>query len=174
MLCRLNARIVFITEMELGKKIGNRMKNYRYDLISACHQGIEEHPQRQMKNLGFEVVKFECFSFADCWMFRTTNEIENIPVYLTKLDDDAKFSDEIRLEIRRCRKNLYEKDSNMTDLQILEEALNKIDIGYDNISNKMVIITARTEERFLKTYENSLVFEFDENGSLKSILAQGE
>ena len=62
----------------------------------------------------------------------------------------------------------------MTDLQILEHALFKMNIGYENISNQLIEITPKTESRMENNYENSIVFEFDENGSLKSILAQGE
>ena len=62
----------------------------------------------------------------------------------------------------------------MTDLQILEHALFKMNVGYENISNKLIEITNKTEPRFECNYGNSLVFEFEENGNLKSILAQGE
>lgn len=62
----------------------------------------------------------------------------------------------------------------MTDLHILEHALFKMNIGYENISNKLIEITPRTESRMENNYENSIVFEFDENGNLKSILAQGD
>lgn len=62
----------------------------------------------------------------------------------------------------------------MTDLQILEHALFKMNVGYENISNKLIEITPKTESRMENNYENSVVFEFDENGNLKSILAQGE
>lgn len=62
----------------------------------------------------------------------------------------------------------------MTDLQILEHALFKMNVGYENISNKLIEITNKTESRFEHNYGNSVVFEFDENGNLKSIMAQGE
>lgn len=62
----------------------------------------------------------------------------------------------------------------MTDLQILEHALFKMNIGYENISNQLIEITPKTESRMENNYENSIVFEFNENGNLKSILAQGE
>lgn len=62
----------------------------------------------------------------------------------------------------------------MTDLQILEHALFKMNVGYENISNKLIEITPKTESRMEYSYENSVVFEFDENGNLKSIMAQGE
>lgn len=68
------------------------MKNYRYSLRGAVLIGVDKHPQMQMKILGYEVVKSEPCPIADCWFFRTTNEIENQPDYITKLDDDFKFA----------------------------------------------------------------------------------
>lgn len=71
------------------------MKNYRYDIIGASlDYGINEHPQIQMKNLGYKVVKSEPVPIADCWWFRVDNEIENVPDYLYSMSDDFKFSDE--------------------------------------------------------------------------------
>lgn len=29
------------------------IKHYRYDMIGAFYSGIKEHPQKQMKNLGY-------------------------------------------------------------------------------------------------------------------------
>lgn len=70
------------------------MKHYRYDVIGAFYSGIKEHPQKQMKNLGYNVVKAEPVTIADCWWFRVDNEIENVPEYLYSMSDDFKFSDE--------------------------------------------------------------------------------
>lgn len=71
------------------------MKNYRYDLIGAhLDYGIKEHPQIQMKKLGYEVVKSEPVPIGDCWWFRVDNEIKNTPKYLYPMRDDFKFSDE--------------------------------------------------------------------------------
>lgn len=70
------------------------MKNYRYDVIGAHYDGVSEHPQRQMKNLGYKIIKSEPVSIADCWWFRVENEIDNIPSYLYQMGDDFKFSDE--------------------------------------------------------------------------------
>lgn len=71
------------------------MKHYRYDLISAyLKAGVKEHPQIDMKNLGYNVVKAEPVSIADCWWFRVENEIESVPEYLSPMGDDFKFSDE--------------------------------------------------------------------------------
>jgi hypothetical protein len=71
------------------------MKHYRYDMYGAivCN-GIKEHPQKQMKNLGYNVIKAEPVTIADCWWFRVDNEIENVPEYLYPMSDDFKFSDE--------------------------------------------------------------------------------
>jgi len=72
------------------------IKNYRYCLITAdLDCGVKEHPQTQMKNLGFHVIKSEPVPIADCWWFRVDNEIYNIPPYLTDIGDNMKFSDEL-------------------------------------------------------------------------------
>jgi hypothetical protein len=70
------------------------MKHYRYDMYGAFRNGINEHPQKQMKNLGCNVVKAEPVTVADCWWFRVDNDIENVPEYLYSMSDDFKFSDE--------------------------------------------------------------------------------
>ena len=70
------------------------MKNYRYDIDGAFEAGVHVHPQLQMKNLGYEVIKSEPVSIADCWWFRVNNEIEETPDYLYEIGDDFKFSDE--------------------------------------------------------------------------------
>ena len=70
------------------------MKNYRYDMIGAYINGVKEHPQEHMKNLGYEVVKSESVSIADCWWFRVEDKIKNTPIYLYEMMDDFKFSDE--------------------------------------------------------------------------------
>ena len=70
------------------------MYNYRYYYLDAYQQGVSEHASKQMRILGYKVVKSEPCPIADCWFFRTTNEIENTPDYITRLDDDFKFADE--------------------------------------------------------------------------------
>lgn len=70
------------------------MKNYRYDMIGAYINGVKEHPQLDMKNLGYKVAKAEPVSIADCWWFRVENEIDGTPSYLDLMNDDFKFSDE--------------------------------------------------------------------------------
>lgn len=62
------------------------MKKYRYDLICAgLNYGIKEHPQKQMKKLGFNVVESEPIPIADCWIFEVNNDIDNIPEYLVEV-----------------------------------------------------------------------------------------
>lgn len=71
------------------------MKNYRYDIIGASlDYGVKEHPQIQMKNLGYKVIKSEPVPIADCWWFRVDNEINKVPGYLYLMSNDFKFSDE--------------------------------------------------------------------------------
>ena len=62
----------------------------------------------------------------------------------------------------------------MTDLQILKQALFEMNIGYENISDESIEITNETEPRMEYNYGNTITFEFDKNGKLKSILATGE
>lgn len=62
------------------------MKKYRYDIICAdmiC--GVKEHPQKQMKKLGFNIVESEPIPIADCWIFGVSNDIENVPKYLAEV-----------------------------------------------------------------------------------------
>jgi hypothetical protein len=70
------------------------MKHYRYDLIGAHYDGVTEHPQVQMKKLGYEVIKSEPVPIADCWWFRVENKIKNTPSYLYEMKHEFKFSDE--------------------------------------------------------------------------------
>lgn len=64
------------------------MKSYRYDLIKAYLEfSIKEHPQKQMKNLGFNVIKAEPVPIADCWIFIVENDIKNVPEYLKDISD---------------------------------------------------------------------------------------
>lgn len=68
------------------------MKNYRYDLIGAdLDFGVNEHPQIQMKKLGFNIVKSEPIPIGDCWIFGVDNDIEDVPKYLYRISDDYKW-----------------------------------------------------------------------------------
>ena len=70
------------------------MKNYMYDMIEAYLNGVIEHPQIHMKNLGFKIIKSEPQSLYDCWFFRVENEIKDCPSYIYPKSDDFKFLDE--------------------------------------------------------------------------------
>lgn len=70
------------------------MKGYRYDIIGAeLNCGVKDHPQKVMKDLGFKVVKCEPVPIADCWLFKVENEIDEVPSYLTELNDLSFFDD---------------------------------------------------------------------------------
>ena len=72
------------------------IKNYRYDLICAdLEYHVDKHPQVQMKELGFNVIRSEPVPIADCWWFRVDNEIPIPPKYLRELPDTFRFSDEM-------------------------------------------------------------------------------
>lgn len=71
------------------------MENYLYDIIGAnLDAGVTDHPQKVMRDLGYNFVKSEPVPIADCWWFRVTNHIEPVPEFLHRMSDDFKFSDE--------------------------------------------------------------------------------
>lgn len=72
------------------------MKNYRYDMIGAdIEYHVHGHPQKVMRELGYNFIKSEPVPAADCWWFRVDNEDEvPKPGFLDELPDDFKFSDE--------------------------------------------------------------------------------
>ena len=71
------------------------MYNYRYDMMGAYFDyNIRKHPQEDLSDRGLYWTKCEPFSIADCWIFRFEKPIENPPSYLTRINDDFKFSDE--------------------------------------------------------------------------------
>lgn len=62
------------------------MYYFKYDLIdSDIKYGVKKHPQEQMKELGFIVVKSQPFTIGDCWIFETTNKPKNLPGYLREI-----------------------------------------------------------------------------------------
>lgn len=80
--------------------------------------GISEHPQAQMRKLGFHVIKSEPFPIGDCWWFRVDNDIENVPEYLHEMRGDFKFSDEYSASNEEQvpkRPPLYNPDGSLTD-----------------------------------------------------------
>ena len=71
------------------------IENYRFDMIGASlDYGVKEHPQKVMKDLGYNVVKCEPVPIGDCWWFRVSNHIDPVPPYLHRMKDDFKFSGE--------------------------------------------------------------------------------
>ena len=72
-----------------------KIKHFRYDVTSAgMFSDIHEHPQTQMRNLGFHWIKCEPVTVADCWWFRCDEYPKKLPEYIYKMKDDFKFSDE--------------------------------------------------------------------------------
>lgn len=71
------------------------MANYVYDLMEAHYNGIKSKPWEIIKELGFDVIKWEANPIFEKIFFRTTNEIDNLPEEIGKLPDDYKFADEI-------------------------------------------------------------------------------
>jgi len=71
------------------------IKNYRYDVMGAdMFYNVHEHPQVQIKKLGFNIIKAEAVPIADCWWFRSDSEVEELPGYIREMPDDFKFSGE--------------------------------------------------------------------------------
>jgi hypothetical protein len=71
------------------------MVHYRYDMIGAyVDHHIKKHPEQDMIDRGFNWIKCEPFSIADCWIFRFDSELNNSPDYLVRISDDFKFSGE--------------------------------------------------------------------------------
>ena len=56
-----------------------------YDVWTASNEGINEHPQKQMKNLGYEVLDAVPQSICDGWWFTVKEFIEPLPKYLSKM-----------------------------------------------------------------------------------------
>ena len=61
-------------------------KQLHYDIWTADLKcGIHEHPQKQMKNLGYNVIGSVPQSIADCWWFTVEEFIKPLPPYLSKM-----------------------------------------------------------------------------------------
>ena len=86
-----------ITSMEDFRKIDNPQKitlsitkDYirwvRYDLIAAgMFYHIDKHPQKQMRELGINIIRAVPESIADCWMVLTDYRGE-LPEYISELE----------------------------------------------------------------------------------------
>ena len=67
----------------------NKYKQLRYDCIDAYIKcGIYEHPERQMKKLGYKVIASVPQSIADQWWFTVEEIIYPLPMYLTEMSYD--------------------------------------------------------------------------------------
>lgn len=63
------------------------MITLRYDLITAFNQGVLQHPQLQMKDLGYEVLSFEGVPIGDCAIMEVKELIEPLEKYLTEIKE---------------------------------------------------------------------------------------
>lgn len=62
-------------------------KQLLYDVIGACVLcNVHEHPQTQMKNLGYKVIGSVPQSFSDSWWFTVEEFIEPLEPYLEKVN----------------------------------------------------------------------------------------
>ena len=62
-------------------------KQLKYNIMTAVLDcGINDHPQTQMKKLGYKVLGSVPQSIADCWWFTVEDYIEPLPPYLTKMN----------------------------------------------------------------------------------------
>ena len=57
----------------------------RYDVIQGYECGISEHPQEQMRLLGYKLLDSVPQIIADCWLFTVDRFIEPLPPYLSKI-----------------------------------------------------------------------------------------
>lgn len=94
--------------------------HYRYDVTGSCLDfGIKTHPQEQMRKLGLHVIKSEPCTVADCWFFRTDNDIQDVPKYLHRMSDSFRFSDEYDKvsESKDTQRTIpiYNSDGSLTD-----------------------------------------------------------
>lgn len=69
----------------------NKHKQLRYCVITAHYDGIDIHPQEQMKKLGYKVIASVPQSVADCWWFTVEDFIEPLPKYLAKIEYDFEY-----------------------------------------------------------------------------------
>lgn len=81
-------------DKRLSSKENINIKHFRYDMISAYYDGVDEHPQTKMEKLGFHWIKSEAVPIADCWWFRCDKYPDEIPTYIKIMDNNFKFSEE--------------------------------------------------------------------------------
>ena len=62
-------------------------KQLKYDVMMAglmC--GVNKHPQKQMKELGYNVIGSVPQTISDSWWFTVEEYIEPLPKYLSKFE----------------------------------------------------------------------------------------
>lgn len=65
------------------------MNQLSYDLITASMEcQIYDHPERNMRNLGYKIIHAVPQSIADQWWFTVEEYIEPLPPYLKKMEYD--------------------------------------------------------------------------------------
>ena len=96
-----------------------------YDVIDADIKcGINQHPQKQMKELGYTVLDAVPESIADGWRFTVDKFIEPLPSYLQKIRydiDDKKplhcgnvFTDTLGCALSKAKRKRYTQNSDGT------------------------------------------------------------
>ena len=65
------------------------MNQLRYCLLTAMLDcGISEHPERQMRKLGYKILDAVPQSIGDQWWFTVEEYNEPLPPYLEKMEYD--------------------------------------------------------------------------------------
>ena len=54
----------------------------RYDMISVYKMGIDEHPQKHMRDLGYNFINSIGEPMGDCWFFELDKKYETLPSFL--------------------------------------------------------------------------------------------
>jgi hypothetical protein len=62
------------------------MPTLRYDMITAYQNGYPEHPQKVMKELGYEVTAYEGVPIGDCAMIEVKEIKDPLPSFLSITD----------------------------------------------------------------------------------------
>lgn len=66
------------------------MPTIKYDTITAHKQGVSEHPQKVMKELGYEVTAYEYIGMADCAMMEVKEIKYPLPPFVEPTDYEIK------------------------------------------------------------------------------------
>jgi len=68
-----------------------KMVQLHYCLRTANDEGIYEHPQKVMKQLGYNLIQSVPQSIGDCWWFTVEELIEPLPLYLSIMQYDFEY-----------------------------------------------------------------------------------